>query len=182
MVQVSSCSVQLGSGFPWLARSCSSLAQLDSNVVQTSSGLVQLGSGVGMLSCAWSRLAPAWLRLAQAFVRVCSDLGRLHLGLARLASGSVRLALICSSSLWVCRFGLSLGSVLAGFVLVLQRFASGRLKLDSVWLCFGSACLKLVQHCSGMFHLRLSLVQLGSGFFVLSPAWFRFPHGLLEVA
>ena len=64
---------------------------------------------------------------------------------------------------------------MARFGVVLQRFGSGRLKFDSVWLCFGSACLKLVQHCSGMFHLRLSLVQLGSGFFVLSPAWFRFP-------
>ena len=69
MVQVSSCSVQLGSGFPWLARSCSSLAQLDSNVVQISSGLVQLGSSDGMLSLASFKLVPSWFRLDQVFVR-----------------------------------------------------------------------------------------------------------------
>ena len=68
---------------------------------------------------------------------------------------------------------LGLGSVLDRFVSVLLRFGSSRIKLDSVWLCFGSACPKLVQHCSGLSHLRLSLVQLGSGCFVFSPARFR---------
>jgi len=68
---------------------------------------------------------------------------------------------------------LGLGSVLDRFVSVLLRFGSSRIKLDSVWLCFGSACPKLVQHCSGLSHLRLSLVQLGPGCFVFSPARFR---------
>ena len=181
--------VQLGPGFFVFSPARFRLSMVCSKLFEVGPLEFECGSDQFWLGSDWFRcwhaelcLVQAWLRFAQVFVRVCSDLGRLHLGLARLASGSVRLALICSSSLWVCRFGLGLGLVLAGFVLVLQRFGSGRLKLDSVWLCFGSACLKLVQHCSGMFHLRLSLVQLGSGFFVLSPAWFRFPHGLLEVA
>jgi len=104
---------------------------LNSNVVQISSGLVQLGSGIGMLSLASFKLVPSWFRLDQVFVRACSELGRLHLGLVKLASGPVQFALVCSSSLQLCRLGLAMGSVLAKFVLVLQRFGSSRLELDS---------------------------------------------------
>ena len=66
--------------------------------------------------------------------------------------------------------------------MVLQRFGSGRLKFDSVWLCFW---FSLPQVGSALLRRVPSMIEL-------DPAWFRFlraqsslvqvSHGLLEVA
>ena len=71
---------------------------------------------------------------------------------------------------------------MARFGVVLQRFGSGRLKFDSVWLCFW---FSLPQVGSALLRRVPSMIELG-------PAWFRFlraqsslvqvSHGLLEVA
>jgi len=66
---------------------------------------------------------------------------------------------------------------LVRLVSVSFRFGSSRFELDSVWLCPGSVCSKLLQFCSSLFHFRFGLIQLGSGFLVVCPAWFKFVYG-----